>query len=291
MQKRVMGRDEKIAVWMAVVANAILFTGKIIVGVLFNSISIISDSLNSFTDIIASAIVLVSIRSSYKDADAQHPFGHKRAQPIAGLITAIFTGIVGFQVITQSITRLITGDKMETGVLPIILVATVLVVKLGMHVYARVIAGRTGSPALAASAADHRNDVLVSIAVLIGVIASNLGYPVFDPIVAGLIGIWIIGAGYRIGRDNMRYLMGEAPPSELVDRIKSSASSIPGVLALNDVFAHYVGTAVEIEVHINVDPALSIGAAHDIGKRVQRMVEDMEEISRAFIHIDPLLAR
>ncbi len=86
----------------------------------------------------------------------------------------------------------------------------------------------------------------------------------------------------------MKYLMGAAPPAELVQRIKAIAHATEGVLGLNDVFAHYVGTSVEIEVHINVDSRLTIERAHDIGKKVQRAIEDMDEISRAFIHIDPL---
>jgi cation diffusion facilitator family transporter len=151
-----------------------------------------------------------------------------------------------------------------------------------------VTAQKTGSTALMASAVDHRNDVLISAAVIVGVGVSNLGYPIFDPLVAMAVGIWIIWAGFRIGRDNMKYLMGEAPPEELVQRIKAVAHGMEGVLGLNDVFAHYVGTSVEIEVHINVDRRLTIESAHAIGKKVQHAIEDMEEISRAFIHIDPL---
>ena len=126
---------------------------------------------------------------------------------------AIFTGIVGFEVITQSVSRLFTGDRMQPGLLPILLVLAVLVIKLFMHLYVREVARRTGSTALMASATDHRNDVLVSGAVLIGVLLSNLGFPIFDPIVAILIGLWIIKAGFSIGRDNIKFLMGEAPPA------------------------------------------------------------------------------
>jgi cation diffusion facilitator family transporter len=288
MARHALGRDEKVAIWMGIIGNAILFGGKIVIGLAFNSIAIISDSLNSFTDIIASTIVFISIRSSYKAPDADHPFGHKRAQPIAGLVVAIFTGIVGFEVITQSVTRLFTGAEIEKGLLPILLVAAVMVVKLGMHLYARVVAARTRSTALAASATDHRNDVLISAAVLAGVIASNLGFPIFDPIVAIAIGLWIIRAGFAIGRDNIKYLMGEAPPKDLVEKIIAAARAVPGVLGLNDVFAHYVGTTVEIEVHVNVDSRLNVEEAHAIGKKVQWAIEAMEDISRAFIHIDPL---
>lgn len=288
MKPKAMGRSEKIAIWMGIVANIILFGAKIVIGTMFNSIAIISDSFNSLTDIVASTIVLISVRASYREPDADHPFGHKRAQPLAGLVVAILTGIVGFEISAQSVTRLINGEQIEKGILPIILVIVVMVIKLGMYVYARLVSQRTNSTAIAASAVDHRNDVLVSAAVLVGVVASNLGLPVLDPVVAILIGLWIIRAGFGIGRSNIKYLMGEAPPPELVKRIILKAEAVDGVLGLNEVFAHYVGTSVEIEVHIKVDRHLTIEEAHDIGKKVQDAIEEMEEISRAFIHIDPL---
>jgi cation diffusion facilitator family transporter len=290
VKKPVTQTVETIATWLGIVGNAILFTGKILVGFSFNSIAIISDSFNSLTDIIASTIVLISVRSSHREPDADHPFGHKRAQPLAGLIVAIFTGIVGFTIILQSVTRLINGEQIEKGLIPIVLLAAVMFIKLGMHLYVKAAALRARSTALMASATDHRNDVLISVAVIAGVAGSNLGYPVFDPVAAILVGVWIIQAGFSIGRANIKYLMGEAPPPELLERIREKARSVDGVLGLNDVFAHYVGTTVEIELHINVDRRITIEEAHGIGKKVQWAIEDMEEISRAFIHIDPLEA-
>jgi cation diffusion facilitator family transporter len=276
---------------MGIAGNAVLFAAKILVGFSFNSIAIISDSFNSLTDIVASTIVLISVRSSLRSPDADHPFGHARAQPLAGLVVAILTGIVGFEIITQSFGRLFGGQRIQPGLLPILLLAGVMVIKLAMYVVARMTAQKTGSTALMASSVDHRNDVLISAAVILGVGASNLGFPIFDPLAAMAVGVWIIWAGFRIGRDNMKYLMGEAPPAELVQRIKAIAHATDGVLGLNDVFAHYVGTSVEIEVHINVDRRLTIERAHAIGKGVQRAIENMDEISRAFIHIDPLETR
>jgi cation diffusion facilitator family transporter len=273
---------------MGIAGNAVLFVAKIFVGFSFNSIAIISDSFNSLTDIVASAIVLVSVRSSYRAPDASHPFGHARAQPLAGLVVAILTGIVGFEIITQSVGRLIGNERIQMGILPVILLGSVMVVKTAMHIIARITAERTGSTALMATAVDHRNDVLISAAVIIGVGASNLGFPIFDPLAAMAVGSWIIWAGFRIGRDNIKYLMGAAPPDELVQRIIAIAQATEGVLDLNEVSAHYVGTAVEIEVHIDVDSRLTIQEAHAIGKKVQWAIEDLPEISRAFIHIDPL---
>ena len=280
--------QERLAVWMGIVGNAVLFCGKVVVGFSFNSIAIISDSFNSLTDIVASTIVFVSIRSSYRGPDEGHPFGHKRAQPLAGLVVAILTGIVGFEIIAQSVTRAITGEQIQKGVLPIAMLACVMVIKLGMFLYARSAALRTKSTALMASATDHRNDVLISSAVILGVGASNLGFPIFDPVAAILVGLWIIRAGFGIGRSNIKYLMGEAPPDALMESILARARAVPGVLDLHDVSAHYVGTSVEIAVHVSVDRTLSVEQAHEIGEAVQKEIEGVEEVSRAFVHIDPL---
>ncbi len=281
---------ERLAVWMGIIGNAVLFAAKIVVGITFNSIAIISDSINSVTDVVASTIVFISIRSSHMAPDAGHPFGHKRAQPLAGLVVAIFTGIVGFEIITQSVGRLFRAEQIQKGLLPILLLVLVMVVKLAMAVFARVTARRTGSTALMASAMDHRNDVIISGAVILGVGASNLGFPMFDPIAAIAVGLWIIWAGFRIGRDNMKYLMGAAPPPELVEKILARARAVPGVLGMNELSAHYVGTTVQVEVHIDVDSRLNVAEAHEIATRVRDRIEEIEEISRAFLHVDPMEA-
>ena len=290
MRKGGNDRAERLAIWMGIIGNAVLFVGKVFIGITFNSIAIISDSINSVTDIVASTIVFISIRSSHRGPDAGHPFGHKRAQPIAGLVVAIFTGIVGFEIITQSVGRLFNATQIQKGILPILLLVFVMAVKLAMYLFARRTSRRTGSTALMASAMDHRNDVLISMAVIIGVGASNLGYPVFDPLAAIAVGLWIIWAGFRIGRDNIKYLMGAAPPGDLVDRIKERARAVPGVLGLNEVSAHYVGTSVEIELHIDVDSRMSVTDAHLIATKVRNEIQGMEEVSRAFIHVDPMEA-
>ena len=284
-------KEEKKASWMGIIGNTLLFIGKIIVGLIYNSIAIISDALNSFTDIIASIIVHLSVVVSYKDADKEHQFGHKRAQPIAGLIVAIFTGIVGFEVILASSRRLMEGGEVGKGIIPVVLMVIVVVIKYGMYLYTKFVCNKTHSPALEASAVDHRNDILISFAVLIGVCAANLGYAIFDPIAAMIIGLYIIKSGYDIGKDNIKYLMGEAPSKEMFRKIENNAKSVKGVIGLNDVYAYYVGTLIEAEVHIYVDNRMNIKKAHDIGKEVQKRLEKMDEISRAFIHLDPFLGK
>ena len=283
-----MNISAKRATILGIIGNVVLFILKIIVGVIYNSIAVISDAINSFTDIIASVIVFISVKISGKRADKGHPFGHHRAEPIAGLIVAIFTGIVGFEVIKFAFERLLEGDGFVKGIAPLIVMGFTLVLKLGMYVYTVKVGKKLNSTAILASAVDHRNDVFISFGALIGVGGAYFGYGMMDPIVALIIGVWIIYAGYKIGVTNLKFLIGEAPSEELMDKIKRIVLSVDCVEGINDVRAHYVGVLLQVEVHIEVDRKLTIYRAHTIGKKVQSKLERLEDVDRAFVHIDPV---
>lgn len=278
----------KKATLLGILGNIILFTLKTIIGFIYSSIAVISDALNSFTDIIASFIVFISVKISAKKADKKHPFGHHRAEPIAGLVVAIFTGILGFEVIIAAFNRLAEGGIMLKGIAPLVVMALTLTIKLGMYIYTIKIGKKINSTAILASATDHRNDVLISSAALIGVGGSYIGYYFLDPLVALIIGMWIIYAGYKIGLDNVKFLIGESPSDELMTKIKKIALSIDGVKGINEVKAHYVGVVLHVEVHIEVNRKLTVYRAHTIGKKVQNKLEKLEDINRAFVHIDPV---
>ena len=278
----------KRATILGIIGNTVLFILKIFIGIAYNSIAVISDAINSFTDIIASVIVFISVKVSAKRADKEHPFGHHRAEPIAGLVVAIFIGIVGFEVINAAFNRVINGGAIIKGVAPMIVIGFTLVLKFFMYLYVVKVGKKIKSTALLASATDHRNDVLISFAALIGVGGAYFGYVMLDPLVAFVIGVWIIYAGYKIGVDNVKYLIGEAPSDELMGKIKKIALEVKGVKGVNDVRAHYVGVLLHAEVHIEVDRKLTIYRAHTIGKNAQRKIEKLPEVNKAFVHIDPV---
>ncbi len=278
----------KKATILGILGNVVLFILKIIVGIIYNSIAVISDAINSFTDIIASVIVFISVKVSDKEADKEHPFGHHRAEPIAGLIVAIFTGIVGFEVVKFAFERLLKGGIIIKGIVPLIVMGFTLVLKLGMYIYTVKVGKKLNSTAILASAVDHRNDVLISSSALIGVGGAYFGYSIMDPLVALVIGFWIIYAGYKIGVTNVKFLIGEAPPKELMRKIKEIALNVNGVKNIHDVRAHYVGVLLQVEVHIELDKKLTIHRAHAIGKKVQNELEKLGIVDRAFVHIDPV---
>ncbi|GJQ22621.1 MAG: transporter [Candidatus Brocadia sapporoensis] len=271
-----------------VICNTFLFAIKITTGIMSNSLAVISDAFNSLTDIISSVIIFFAVKTSSKQADEGHPFGHHRAEPIAGLIVAIFAGILGFEILHTAIFKLMETHVHRIGIPAMVTLLVSIVMKLIMSTYFKKVGRRIRSPALLASSVDSRNDVYISFTALVGIGCGFFGYTQMDDIAAILISFWIIYSGYKIGVDNIDYLMGKQPENSIMEEIKDKASGVPGVVGIHDVRAHYVGNYIHVEIHISLDHTLTLTQAHDIGKNVQRAVESIESIHEAFVHIDPI---
>ena len=276
------------ATLLLILGNTLLFILKIIIGLISNSIAIISDAINSFTDIIASFVVFVCVKMGRKNADEEHPFGHHRIEPIAGLIVAIFITIVGVEVINLSVKRFIFGEQVFFSWIAVSVLIFAMALKAFMFIYLKNRNKKIRSPAIRASCIDCRNDIFLSGAALLGIVGYHLGYPFLDPIVGVTMGGWIIFSGYEVGKSNIDYLIGKSPGKRAIARIKEKALSVNNVKGLNSVLAHFVGNYVHVEVHIELDKQINLTKAHDIGKNVQKKLENIPWINKAFIHIDPV---
>lgn len=273
---------------LSLTGNLILFVLKLVAGLLTNSLALISDAINSFTDIFASLSIAWAVNLSQKSADADHPFGHDRAEPIAGLIVAIFTGIVAFEVLREGVLRFFDNSEVRFSFLAIGVLVFAILLKLVMYFYFTKIAKNTGSCAISATAIDSRNDVLASSIALVGLLGVYFNIEKLDSLAAIVISLWIGYSGYKIGKDNLDYLMGHAPSPEILDACRKAALSVAGVKDIHDVLAHYVGVFIHIEIHVEVDKNLTTIDSHTIGKKVQAALLKHSEISQVFVHIDPV---
>ncbi len=272
-----------------ILGNTFLFVIKIWAGMISGSIALLSEAFSSLTDIVSSIAVFICVRISNREADEGHPFGHTRAEPIAGLLVAILAGILGFEIIRESFERLFLGrDSVVVGTFALLVPVITILLKSIMTIYFRKVGRKAHSPAIMASAVDSMCDLLVALAALAGLVGVRAGYPVFDPIAGLIISLWIIYTGYRIGMENIDCLMGKAPEPALMDEIKEAALGVEGVKAINTVRAHYVGNFIHVEIHVEVDKDLSTFESHDIGKEVEEKIENIKAIEKAFIHIDPV---
>lgn len=271
-----------------ILGNVLLFVLKIIVGILSNSIAIISDAINSLTDIIASLVVFVCVKMGCKRADKEHPFGHHRIEPIAGLIVAIFIAIVGFEIINVSVKRLMVPEEVIFSLVSVSVLVFTMVLKTFMTIYLRSVSKKTNSPAIYASSVDCRNDVFISGTVLLGFVGYKIGYAFLDPLAGLITGLWIIYSGYDVGKSNIDFLIGSSPDKKAIDQLKRTALSIRGVKGLHDVKAHYVGNYAHVEVHVDINKRLNLVRAHNIEKNVQRALDGLPWVDKAFIHVDPV---
>lgn len=267
-----------------VLLSVALFALKLWAGLQSGSVAVLSDALNSFLDVISYSIVYVGIRVQAQEADANHPFGHRRAEPIAGLIIGVLAVILALAIGRDAFFHLRDPhDPAYSGWTAGVLVLAGLAKAIVAVLYYRSWRS-SGSPAMRASFVDSRNDVLATVLALSGF---RLG-GALDAAAGLLIGVWILLSGGRLGAENLRYLMGHAPDEEVLGAIRRAALGVEGVRGLNDVRAHYVGDRIHVEIHIEVDGQIRNRDAHVIGVAVKRAIENVHPVERAFVHIDPV---
>ncbi len=273
---------------VALATNIILFILKITVGLISNSIAIISEAVNSLTDIISSFAVKFGVNISRRKPDENHQFGHTAAQPIAAFIVAVFAGVLGLDIVQESIKRIMNPAEVKVDIFVYSVLGISIITKLFLNRYQVYIGKKYNSPAIRAQSLDSINDVLASSLALIGILGVQFGYPRVDGVAGILVAFFIFKSGYEIARENIDYLMGRAADEEFIIEVANRALKVKGVEGLNDIRSYYVGDKYHIEIHIDVKHNATTRESHDIGKKVQFSIEAMDEVNKVFVHIDPV---
>lgn len=273
---------------VALAINIFLFIIKAIVGIISNSIAVISEALNSFTDILVSIGIKIAVKISRDKPDQKHQFGHNAAQPIAAFILAVFAFVVGINIVEESIKRLIEPQKINTIPSVYIVLVITIITKIVLNKYQIKIAKIFRSPAIRAASVDSINDVLASTIALFGVIGAYFELIYLDSIAGILVAFFVFKSGYEVGRENIDYLMGRSAGKDFEEMIREVTMGVEGVKGINDLRSHYVGDKFHIEIHIEVDKDTSTSISHDIGNRVRFTLEDIEEVQKVFVHVDPV---
>lgn len=268
--------------FMGVALSILLFGIKTYAGMVTGSIAILSDSMNSLLDAFSYSTVMIAVRVQRTEPDEGHPFGHRRAEPLAGMVIAVLAAVLGFTVIRDSLPGVFGGTTTTYHSSALVIVIIGVFAKTIMWLLYRQTGRSTGSVALQAAAIDSRNDVLASSVVLAGY---GIGGK-WDAVAGLVVGIWILVSGVQIGLENSGYLLGKSPSKEFLDRVRSLSASVSGVRGVNDVRAHFLGDLVQVEVHIEVPGDMDVRTAHDIGMAVQERLLKLDDVGNAFVHID-----
>lgn len=263
------------------VAKGVVFwwTGSLAVG---------SEAVNSLADSAYSIVVLAGLYLTTRPADFDHPHGHERIEPFVSLFVAAGILAAGGFVGYRSVTTILSGTATVTqGPAAVAILVIAAAAKFGLYRYCLRIGRSQHSPAVVATALDNRNDVLTASAALFGVLGARAGYPILDPLAAGIVSIGILLTGVEVIRDNVGYLIGRAPSDDLRSEILERTLELDDVEGAHDVIAHYVGPQVDVSLHVEVEGKLTLFEAHDIETNVKDTIEAIPEVDDAFVHVDP----
>lgn len=269
--------------------NLLLFLGKFLAGTLSRSIAITADAFNNLSDAGSSCVTLAGFKMAGAKPDVGHPFGHGRIEYIAGLIVSGAIIIMAFELVQNSISRIIHPKPVEFQVLTAVILFFSILVKLYMAYYNYRIGRKLDSAAMRATATDSLSDTCATTVVLLSAIVGEIWDIQIDGYCGVLVGIFIFCAGVSAARETLNPLLGQAPDEALVSQIEETVLSHPEICGIHDLLVHDYGPGrLMISLHAEVPAEGNILELHDV-------VDNAEgELRRnlncdAVIHMDPVV--
>ena len=270
--------------------NILLCIGKLLAGTLFGSIAIMADALNNLSDASSNVVSLIGFRLAAKAPDAEHPYGHARYEYLAGLVVSVTILAIGLSLLKESALKVLHPTPVAFSWLSIGVLAASILVKLWLSGFNRAVGKKINSETLMATAADSRNDVLTTGAVLLSTILCSLtGYGIMDGIMGVGVAAFILWSGWGLVMDPLTPLLGESPSPELVEHIERTVMSYPGVLGMHDLMVHDYGpghqfASLHVEFPAETDPL----TAHDVIDNIENdfLKKDRLQVT---IHYDPIV--
>ena len=270
--------------------NILLCIGKLLAGTLFGSIAIMADALNNLSDASSNVVSLIGFRLAAKAPDAEHPYGHARYEYLAGLVVSVTILAIGLSLLKESALKVLHPTPVVFSWLSIGVLAASILVKLWLSGFNRAVGKKINSETLMATAADSRNDVLTTGAVLLSTILCSLtGYGIMDGIKGVGVAAFILWSGWGLVMDTLSPLLGESPSPELVEHIERTVMSYPGVLGMHDLMVHDYGpghqfASLHVEFPAETDPL----TAHDVIDNIENdfLKKDRLQVT---IHYDPIV--
>ena len=272
-----------------IIVNILLSIFKFVVGLVSNSMSIISDAVNNITDAGSSVVSMIGFKLSQKEIDKDHPWGHGRMEYVAAFIVDVLIIIVGYQLLQTSIDKIIHPEMPSITNVTIILLVVAILVKLWLFVFYRKIANTIDSAAIKGTAYDSISDSISTLAVLASAIVAKLANISIDGYISILVSIFILFTGCKALKETIDLLLGEKPDEEFVKEIEEFSKQYELVSGIHDTMVHDYGPGRKIiSFHAEVPADCDIMKAHDI---IDEMEQDIYKKFNCIttIHMDPIV--
>ncbi len=278
-------------VLFSISSNAILLTVKLVAGVLTGSVSVLSEAVHSATDLVASVVAFVAVRSSVSPPDESHNYGHGRFENLAGVFEGLVLFGVGGWIIYGAIDNILNGAELELLGLGIVVMALSAVVNLFVSGWLLRVARETDSRALEAEGYNLRTDVWGAAGVAMGLVGALVtGWTILDPIIAALIGLAILWTAFRLVSGSTRVLLDESLPEEeldVVERvIESCVRSEAAIRGFHKLRARKSGPQRHIDFHLQLKAEITLGEAHKISDDLEERIRRSLPNSDVLIHLE-----
>ena len=272
----------------AIAVNIVLALLKIISGNIFQSVSLLSDGLNSLSDLITNILVIVGLKVGNNPEDSEHPFGHGKIESVFSVIIGTFIIISAFEVIQENFLKLF---EKNSGVLlnkwPIIITIMTIIIKIFQLIFMKQKTGKEKSALIETLLVDYKMDIVISGSVLVGLLLSLIS-PLFDIIVGLIIAIYIIINGYQLISENALILL-DSQDKELLEEIREDILKFPEIENAHDFRMTTSGKEVYIFVDVRMNRDKTIEEAHEIVNEITKTLKyKYKNVKRILIHVEPM---
>jgi ferrous-iron efflux pump FieF len=283
----------RLATFASVSVASVLIAIKLMAWTLTGSVSMLSSLMDSILDAAASLLNMLAVRHALEPPDAEHRFGHGKAEALSALGQGIFLTASGVFLAVQAIDRLMDPQPVSQGTLGLTVMAVSILLTLGLVLFQRSVLKRTRSLAIDADHLHYKGDLLVNVGVMLaialssGLIVQDARLWYVDPIMGLAIAAYILANAWSILRGSFDELMDRELPDDARDRIASIVRKHPDVLGMHDLRTRSSGRATFIQLHIEMDPRTPLHKAHAVAEQVAQHLRATFPGADVIVHQDP----
>ncbi|MCB1869135.1 MAG: cation transporter [Gammaproteobacteria bacterium] len=282
-------RETKRVTLIGAVVNLLLSIVKLAFGWIAQSQALLADGIHSLSDLLSDALVWFAAAHSAQGPDSDHPYGHGRFETLATLGLGLLLALVAVGIIWDASSRLFSPERLLIpGSLALVVALMSVVAKEWLYHFTVRVARRVKSDMLRANAWHHRTDAISSVVVIVGVAGTIAGLPYLDAIATIGVGLMIAHVGWELVWPAVQELADAGLEEERLQQIRNIILSVNGVKAIHMLRTRSSGGQASADVHVLVNPKLSVSEGHMISQMVMdNLTEDIEEMSDVTVHIDP----
>jgi cation diffusion facilitator family transporter len=266
---------------------------KTTIGIIGHSPALLADGINSASDVTYYIVVKIFMKLAGKPPDREHPYGHTQLETIASLVVGSFIVATAIAIFFDAINKVydfMSGVSTYAGaeITALWVALLTIVMKIVLTIFTRRIGNQSRNAAILALAYDHRNDVFSATGAAIGIFLGQIGYPVADPLVSGLVAFMVLRTGIQILRDSSSDLMDAVPGKELEIQTRGLLSDLPEIKAIEEVHAHRFGPYLVMNVQIGVDGNITVTEGDAIASAVEsKLANNIPMLIKSYVHYHP----